>query len=175
MKVLWVAALLTALASPGGAGTDKSVKVEYDAKVDFSKYKTFTWSEAQEPVANPANHIRLTRAVERELLAKGLEKAETGPADVRVRYYAKIEKKLKSSSRQESSSWQPNDLRTMVDISRVDQGTLILELSDGESKDVVWRGINVDVAPRADLVAGAIDTWVKKIVAAYPPKPAPAP
>ena len=175
MKPASAALAVFALSSVASAQTLKTVKVEYDNKVDFSKYKTFAWSQAQEPVGNAANYIRLTRAVERELLAKGLEKAETGPADVRVRYYAKIEKKLKSSSRQESSSWQPNDLRTMVDISRVDQGTLILELSDGESKDVVWRGINVDVAPRADLVAGAIDTWVKKIVAAYPPKPAPAP
>jgi hypothetical protein len=165
--------LVLLAASP--AVTAETVKVDYDVKVDFSKYRTFAWSEAQQPAKNPANHIRITRAVERELLAKGLQKAETGPADVRVRYYGKIEKKLKSSSRQESGAWQTNDLRTMVDISRVDQGTLILELSDGESRAVVWRGTAVGVAPRADLVAEAIDSSVKKIVAPYPPKPSPAP
>jgi Domain of unknown function (DUF4136) len=157
------------------AATAQTVKVDYDAKVDFSRYKTFAWSEAQQHAKNPANHIRITRATERELEAKGLQKAESGPADLRVRYYSKIEKKLKSSSRQESGTWQPNDLRTVVDVSRVDQGTLILELSDGESRAVVWRGTAVGVAPRPDLVAEVIDASVKKIVAAYPPKPAPAP
>ena len=167
-------AVLALLVAPVAAGA-QTVKIDFDAKVDFSKYRTFAWSEAQQPASNPANHIRITRAVERELLAKGLEKVESGPADVRARYYSKIEKKLKSSSRQESGAWQPNDLRTMVDVSRVDQGTLILELSDGETKSVVWRGTAVGVAPRPDLVAEVIDASVKKIVAAYPPKPSPAP
>ena len=167
-------AVLALLVAPVAASA-QTVKIDFDAKVDFSKYRTFAWSEAQQPAGNPANHIRITRAVERELLAKGLEKAESGPADVRARYYSKIEKKLKSSSRQESGTWQPNDLRTMVDVSRVDQGTLILELSDGETKSVVWRGTAVGVAPRPDLVAEVIDASVKKLVAAYPPKPSPAP
>jgi len=153
----------------------QTVKVDADGKVDFSKYRTFAWSPAQQAVKNPANHIRITRAVERELVAKGFHKAETGPADARVRYYAKIAKKLKSSSRQESSAWQPNDLRTMVDVSRVEQGTLIVELSDGESKEVVWRGTAVQVAPRPDEVAQAIDNTVKKIFMGYPPKASPAP
>jgi uncharacterized protein DUF4136 len=169
-----VIALLAALAAPMAA-TAQTVKFDYDAKVDFSRYKTFAWSEGQEPAKNPANHIRITRAAERELEAKGLQKAESGPADIRIRYYSKIEKKLKSSSRQESSAWQPNDLRTMVDVSRVDQGTLILELTDGESRAVVWRGTAVGVAPRPDQVAEVIDASMKKIVAAYPTKPAPAP
>ena len=131
---------LLALLVPAAAATAQTVKVDYDAKVDFSRFKTFAWSEAQEHAKNPANHIRITRATERELVAKGFQKAESGPADIRVRYYSKIEKKLKSSSRQESGTWQPNDLRTVVDVSRVDQGTLILELTDGESRAVVWRG-----------------------------------
>ena len=174
MKVLRVVFTFLALALLAEAQVLKTVKVDYDEKVDFSKYKTFAWSEAQEPVGNPANHIRLTAAVERELTAKGLRKADGGSADLRVRYHAKIEKKLKSSSRQESSSWDQNNLRTMVDLSRVEEGTLILELSDGASGDLVWRGVNTDVTPRADLVAEGIDQSVKKIVAAYPPKARPA-
>jgi hypothetical protein len=175
MKVLRVVFAFVALSLLAEAQVLKTVKVNYDEKVDFSKYKTFAWSEAQESVSNPANHIRITRAVERELAAKGLLKADTGSADLRVRYLAKIEKKLKSTARQESSSWDQNNLRTMVDLTRVEEGTLILELSDGASGDVVWRAVNVDVAPRSDLVPEAIDKWMKKIVAPYPPKAKPAP
>jgi hypothetical protein len=175
MKILRVVFTFVALSLLAEAQVLKTVKVDYDDKVDFSKYRTFAWSEAQESVSNPANHIRITNAVERELTAKGLQKAETGSPDLRVRYHAKIEKKLKSSSRQESSAWEQNNTRTMVDLSRVEEGTLVLELSDGASGDVVWRAVNVDAAPRKDLVPEAIDKWVKKMVAAYPPKAKPAP
>jgi len=45
----------------------QAIQVDFDHGVDFSKYKTFSWSLEQQPASNPANHIRITRAVEREL------------------------------------------------------------------------------------------------------------
>jgi hypothetical protein len=151
----------------------QTVKVDFDHDVDFSMYKAYSWSVTQEPASNPANHLRLTRAIERELGEKGLQKDGAGTPGVRVRYYSKIEKKLKASSYQEDDIWQPTNLRTRVDVSRIKQGTLILELSDGESSDVVWRGVATDVAPRPDLVAEAIDAWTKKILLQFPPPPSP--
>jgi hypothetical protein len=158
----------------------QTVKVDFDHDVDFSRYKAYSWSETQEPASNPANHLRLTRAIERELGEKGLQKdsggtpkGAGGTPSVRIRYYSKIEKKLKASSYQEDDIWQPTNLRTRVDVSRIKQGTLILELSDGESSDVVWRGVATDVAPRPDLVAEAIDAWTKKILLQFPPPPPP--
>src|SRR5262249_27844864 len=47
------------------------VKPEYDKTRDFSKYKTFTWSEAQERGSNPADHVRIFGGIENELQAKG--------------------------------------------------------------------------------------------------------
>jgi hypothetical protein len=151
----------------------QTVKVDFDHDVDFSKYKAYSWSQTQEPASNPANHLRLTRAIERELGEKGLRKDGVGASSVRVRYYSKIEKKLKTSGYQEEDVGHPNNLRTRVDVTRIKQGTLIVELSDGESADVVWRGVAIDVAPRPDLVAEAIDAWTKKILLQFPPPPPP--
>jgi len=151
----------------------QTVKVDFDHDVDFSRYEAFSWSVTQEPASNPANHLRLTRAIERELSDKGLRKDEAGTPSVRVRYYSKIEKKLKASGYQEEDFGHPSNLRTRVDLSRIKQGTLIVELSDGESSDVVWRGVATDVAPRPDLVAEAIDAWTRKIFLQFPPSPAP--
>jgi len=151
----------------------QTVKVDFDHDVDFSRYKAYSWSVTQEPASNPANHLRLTRAIERELVEKGLQKDAAGEPSVRVRYYSKIDKKLRASGYQEEDTAHPNNLRTRVDLSRIKQGTLIVELSDGESSDVVWRGVATDVAPRPDLVAEAIDAWTKKIFLQFPPPPPP--
>jgi hypothetical protein len=146
------------------------VTVDFDHDADFSTYATFDWSPAQTPAENPANHVRIVRAVEQELQAKGLRKATDGAPGIFVHYYAKVEAKLKSQAGQERGTWAPNDLRTTVDFSRVKQGTLMVELIDGKSRDVVWRGVIVAAAPRPDLQEEAIFKAVKRLFADYPPK-----
>ena len=42
-----------------------TVKVSFEKETDFSRFKTYDWMPTQEPAANPVNHIRITRAVER--------------------------------------------------------------------------------------------------------------
>jgi len=172
VDVTRVALGLALAAMPLGLAA-QTVKVDFDHDVDFSRYKAYEWSVTQEPASNPANHLRLTRAIERELGGKGLQKDGAGTPGIRVRYYSKIEKKLKASGYQEEDIGQPSNLRTRVDLTRIKQGTLIVELSDAESTDVVWRGVATDEAPRPDLVAEAIDTWTKKIFLQFPPPPPP--
>src|SRR5512139_149022 len=119
------------------------VKVDFDKNVDFLKYKVFAWVPFQEPAANPANHIRVTKAVEAALVEKGFVKAEPGQtADVYVHVQGRIEKKRSSSSGPTESPWSatPNQQwKVSFDLKKVDVGTLVVELWDGKSKDVVWR------------------------------------
>ena len=65
---------ILALALSAVAASAQEVKLDYDHDVDFSRYKTFGWSVAQQPAKNPANHIRITRAVEEGFAGKGLSK-----------------------------------------------------------------------------------------------------
>src|SRR5262245_31104400 len=94
--------VLVLLAAPAGSPT---VKVTFDQDTDFSHFKTYDWVATQEPVSNPVNHIRMTRAIERELEAKGLKKAMENP-DLRVTYLAKVEKKIRGTGYQVDSPWQ---------------------------------------------------------------------
>lgn len=149
----------------------QDVKVTHEPGTDFSRYKTFDWVETQEPLANPVNHVLITRAVERELEAKGLAKAAEGqrPA-LRVRYYAKLEKKLKSSGQQRQVLGEPTNRRTTFDFSRVDEATILVELYDDETRLTLWHGTVTATAPRPDEVQEAIDDAVKRLFAAFPPK-----
>jgi hypothetical protein len=159
--------LLLFLAAPAANPT---VKVTFDQDTDFSRFKTYDWVATQERAANPANHVRITQAVERELEAKGLTKSMENP-DLRVTYLAKVEKKLKGTGYQVDSPWQAtSDLRTVVDFKRVQEGTVIIEMLDEATKLTLWRGVAVGPAPTPDEVGPVIDATVRKILAEYPPK-----
>jgi hypothetical protein len=150
------------------------VKVDFDKSVDFLKYKVYAWVPFQEPAANPANHIRVVRAVEAALAEKGLEKAEPGkPADVFVHVQGRIEKKRPVNSGPSESPWNttPNQQwKVSVDMKKVDVGTLVLELWDGKTKDIVWRSKGESLIKSPDRMEDLINASVEKLLAEYPPK-----
>lgn len=154
---------------------DPSVEVEFDKAVDFGKYRTFGWVPFQEPASNPADHIRITRAVERELQAKGLAKAEPGAtADIYLHYQARIEKKFQSTSGPSESPWRTTpdqQWKVGFDLKRAQIGTLVLELWDGGKKDIVWRAKGSEMLRRPDETEEQINDVVKRLLAPYPPKP----
>src|SRR5262245_44742574 len=150
----------------------QEVKLDYDHDVDFSRYKTFAWSVAQQPAKNAANHVRITRAVEEAFTAKGLKKDVGGTPDAYLMYTGRVGDKVKVTGRSGGSSWEPTNLRTMVDLNKVREGTLVLELYDARTKDVVWRGVASEVGVREDQMEESIRAAVKKLVEGYPPKAA---
>jgi hypothetical protein len=173
------ALVLALVVGPGWAQpkpiAQDAVKVDFDKTVDFKKYKVFAWVPFQEPAPNPANHIRITRAVEATLIEKGLVKAELGkPADVYVRFQGRIEQRRPSSSGPSESAWNatPNQQwKVEFDIKKVDVGTLVIELWDGTSKDVVWRSKGETLIKSPDRIESLINETVRKLLADYPPKP----
>lgn len=148
----------------------QDVKVTHEPGTDFSRYKTFDWIETQEPTPNPVNHVLITRAVERELQAKGVQKPAEGKPSMRVRYFAKIEKKLRGKGSQTQTFADPSNLRTTVDFKRVDEGTILVELYDDETRLTLWRGTVSAQTPRPDEVQEVIDKSVKSLFADFPPK-----
>ena len=149
----------------------QTVKVDFDQDADFSRYKTFAWSPTQQPAPNAANHVRITRAVEAELVARGLTKAEPGSADLLVAYEGKVGQKLRGERSSSETGWQPADLRTTIDLKLVKEGTLIVELYDQASRQRVWRSIATDTPATPDMIEEQIRTFVKKSFGGFPPKP----
>jgi hypothetical protein len=149
----------------------QEVRLDYDKDTDFSTYKTFAWSPAQQPAPNAANHIRVTRAVETGLVGKGLAKSTEGKPDAYVMYHGRVGEKVKVTGRSEGGYWEPTNLRTMVDVGKVKEGTLVLEIYDAGTRDVVWRGIATGVGVRPDRMEESIKAAVDKLLEGYPPKP----
>ena len=161
---------LPALALLAASAAAQEIKLDYDHDVDFSKYKTFAWSVAQQPVPNQANHIRITRAVEQGFIAKGLSADTAGKPDAFLMYHGQVGESVKVEGRNAGAYWEPTNLRTMVDINRVRAGTLVIEMYDAGTRDIVWRGVASNVPYRPDQAEELITAAVKKLLEGYPPK-----
>ncbi len=61
------------------------VESRFDDKADFSAYRTYAWGKGHEAY-DPAAHKTIVAAIDGQMAAVGLKKAETGAADVSVTY-----------------------------------------------------------------------------------------
>ena len=169
-----------ALMAAGGTALAQALKlpkaeIDYDHGTDFTAFHTFQWKEGQEPLPNAARNMSMVTAIERELEKKGLKKATEGTADVRVRFYASLDKHLRGASRQSESPYMVNDLRTSVDIEKMAEGTVIIELYRGDTDTRLWRGTTTKVFRSAALDEELIRSTVSLILRSYPPTPSPVP
>src|SRR5215470_18445799 len=158
------AALLAALAMaapPLRAQVMKLPKavVDFDDRVDFQAFHTFQWKDTQDRLPDPARHMAMVTAIERELEKKGLTKPAQGKSDLLVRFYASVDKKVRGTPRQESNDWN-GDLRTSVDFSKMAEGTLIIELYDAASEKRLWRGTTVQAFRPGSLTESDIRSAV---------------
>lgn len=172
-------AVLTAVAvnaqEPHPVAPSKKIELEWNHEADFKRYRTYAWVPYQQPVQNPANHVRTTRAVERELEAKGLAKAKLAPeADVFVEYQAKLEKHVRGTPYEGGAAWTPSNQRFMVRFDKIEVGTLIVQLWDGKTKDVVWQAKGSEPVTTPDQAEKLINAIVTRLFEAYPPKPEPS-
>jgi len=99
-------------------------------------------------------------------------KSSDGLADLRVRFYARLEKHLRGSSRQSSSPWN-GDLRTSVDLEKMAEGTLVIELYTPKPDRRVWRGTLTKVARESSVDESSIRSAVALVCAPIPPAAAP--
>jgi uncharacterized protein DUF4136 len=171
---LAITIMLAALPLPAQVLTLPKADVDYDHAVDFHAFRTYQWKDTQDRLPNPARHAAMVTAIERELERKGLTKTADGKPDVRVRFYASVEKHLRGASRQSEGPWN-NELRTSVDIEKMAEGTLIVELYEASTDERVWRGTTTRVFRDSALDEDAIRSAVALVLRTYPPPASPKP
>jgi Domain of unknown function (DUF4136) len=140
-------ALLVALALVAQMTTVSAQKPTVTAKtaekVDFAKFKTYTWFGGH-TAYDPAIHKLILEAVERELAAVGLTKT-TGAADVEVVYHS-----LSASRAGGAPGTKPSSV-----------GTLVVNLLDPATSEQLWhvrldRPIDVDRSQAAELINSSV-------------------
>ncbi|MEJ2719699.1 MAG: DUF4136 domain-containing protein [bacterium] len=162
-----------------------SVNFDYDQQADFASYKTFAWMQEPSMVVGGGQSAervktlldkRVHTAVDAQLEAKGLEMVDPDKAELFVAYHASVENKLSVTDWGYSypgywGGWYGGGRD--IDVTEYKEGTLIVDLVDAASKQLVWRGIATGVLatnPTPEQMDKNLNTVVTKMFKDYPPK-----
>jgi len=168
------------------------VSTDYDQSADFSALKGFNWlpdsakiTEESAYLNNRIMDVRITKAIDKQLAAQGFKFSTT--ADFYINYSITSEKKTDIRSYDNYSGYGPSwgwgvgyghrgmslSAHTETRIDEYQQGSLIIDVIDPTSLELIWRGIgskrlpeSTDAAEMDKLVANI----VKNILEKFPPK-----
>ena len=147
------------------------VKTDYNRGTDFSEYKTYSWEKVQ--TQDPLWADRIKEAVNSALAAKGLTPVASG-GDIAVVAIemTKNQQTLNTFYDGFGGGWRWGggfgNATTTVDNYKV--GTLVVDLFDAKSKQVIWRGSSSDtLSDKSDKNIKNLDKGVQKMFEHYPP------
>ena len=144
--------------------------VDHDPQADFSKFKTFTLREgtinSKAPDLNNALvRKKIDEAIRTQLGAKGLQEVPN-QADLVVTY------RLGSAQKREVETVPvgPWGVRRRIERYRFTEGTLVVDMTTREPRDLVWRGVYRDDERNPAKISEKLPNDVKKLFSEYPPK-----
>lgn len=125
------------------------VDTDYDPTANFDAYRTYQWMEAQ-PTGDPRIDNQLLRkrvrsAVDAVMASRGYRADVTAP-DFHIIEHYMIERQVDVDTYVRSygygygygAGWGPASVETSV--REYDEGTVIFDIIDGQSMQLVWRG-----------------------------------
>jgi hypothetical protein len=142
------------------------ISVHFDETVDFTRFESYGWREGT-PSPRRTAQQRIVDAVERELDARGMRKVDASP-DLYVTTHVLVDAHtLEELS--DDTEWLFWTGITSVDAVTVGAGTLVVDLLDAESQEIVWRGLATEkLAEIPDKNLKKIDRVVKKLFKRLP-------
>jgi len=148
----------------------QKTSVDWDHNItDFSKYKTYAWVKPVRPTTNPLVDERIVAAVDSQLSAKGLRKVETDP-DLLVTYNAGV-KQERSAIATGMGGWRMGGGMGRIDPVIENMGTLVVDLSEGRDRKLIWRGAASDtLSDKPEKNTQKINKAIAKLFKQFPPK-----
>ena len=147
------------------------VSSDYETHTDFSQYKTFAFYKTgidKAPISD-IDKRRIMRAIEVELLAKGMQKSEN--PDVLISLFTKARTQVTVYDQ----GYQPYyyDPFYRQQISKYTEGTLFIDVIERKGKKLVWQGVGTGFLTKSkkpEKREANINTFVNKILEKYPPE-----
>jgi len=134
------------------------VTVTADRKTDFNVFKTYSWDTASWPALDKNVNQHIVAAVDRELKALGLEKRDSGPTDVQIRYGA-----------QRRTDTDTHADATATNLPTYAVGTLVVLMREPTSGKELYRArVDKPIELAPDKIEGTIDAVVAEMFAKYP-------
>lgn len=179
-KLILASLLLTLVALPAAA---QSVQVDYDRSVDFEKFRSFAWAETPQTSIrgeSPLTHSRIKNAIEHYLAEDGLIE-DTEQPDVYVTYHTSSKEEVRFNTSSFGAGygagwgWDPywggGMTTSTTTMHSYERGSLIIDLWDAETKEMIWRGTaSAVVSPNPEKQEKQINKAVKKMVDTFDKK-----
>lgn len=188
MRILFLACALLGLSACSSVNTNW----DYNPQINFSQFHTFAWATADndgsEYHLDGLMDARVRHAVDSQLAAKGLKQVNKADAELLVNYLTKVDTKVDVDTFTNYYGYNPyypyygpgwgwgtpwGGAQTQTQVREYNVGTLIVDLVDAHTKQLVWRGSISDIVKdkkTPEARTEFINQSVAKILANYPPK-----
>ena len=152
----------------------QQVKTDYDRNANFAQYKTYSWEQVK--TKNPLDIDRIKSAVNAALTAKGWTQVGSG-SDVSIvaMEITQEQQTLNTFYDGFGGGWRWRGFggfgeeTTTTDTYKV--GTLVLDLFDTKTKNLLWRGSSSDtLSNNSDKNIKNLDNGVEKMFKSFPPR-----
>ncbi len=156
---------------------------DFDPSAKFGAYKTFAWEPKPQKITgnprldNPLLEKRVKAAVEKELIAKGFSLVSDAEPDFFLAYHVALDEKVSVSSMNNYYGYAPGwgwnyAYAGGVDVYQYEQGALMIDIIDGATHQLVWRGsaqAEVDQYAKEEKKDKLLNSAVSGMLAKFPP------
>jgi Domain of unknown function (DUF4136) len=175
MKILkGIFVLLAMMLMFAGKSSAGQVKTDYDRNANFGHYKTYSWEQVK--TKDPLDADRIKSAVNSALTAKGWTQVNSGGnVSIIAMEIAHDQQTLNTFYDGFGGGWGwrgfgggIGEATTTTETYRV--GTLVLDLFDASTKQLIWRGSSTDtLSNNSNKNIKNLDKDVEKMFKQFPP------
>ena len=141
---------------------------------DFTKYHTYKWVTIQGATyPNQIVNAQIKDAVDSQLTAKGLSKTEGDKADLYVGYQVSIDQQRQWNAYGMGGGLRWGGGMATAQSSTINIGTLVLDMYDPSSKQLVWTGRatkTLDASANQEKKQKNLNKAMQKLLKNFPPK-----
>jgi hypothetical protein len=156
-----------------GSTWAQDVHYNFMPGTDFSKYHSYKWIDLPE-YAHPNQIVQqaIKESIDRQLAEKGLSKTDSDKADLYVGYQCAIDQEKQwNGFRDGFGPWGVGGMATVTS-STVQNGSLVLNMYDPATKQLVWTGQatkTLDPGGNQQKDMKRLDSAMKKLLKDFPP------
>ncbi len=158
-----------------------TVKYDYDQDAHWAKYRTYGWMEKTQQNTDPTSPVADTGLFQQRVQASvNLVMADrrittSADPDLLVIYHLGSAEKIQVTDwgyRYSDYYWGYGGRQ--IDVYQFTEGTLVIDLVDAETQQLVWRGTGTKVIDQTqdspEVMQDRLNKIVNKIMESFPPK-----
>ena len=138
-------------------GSPVTISYDYDRQMDFRKHDTYEFADLSHLQINQFDKDRIVNAIEKEMTLRDYERTDS--ADLIIDIQVKLLVNEEATATSYGGAYGPwgygfssGFTTTHIDINKYVDGTLFINVIDGEKQNIIWQGrgtktLNDNVSP----------------------------